>query len=161
MNVRRGSICAGFGSTMGLRVPRRLPIFVAFCAVLRPWRDRARRLLAGCYSAGCCSAGVPSRSALEEGGTGAERDGTHSGAGHELLGAVEVEVVRGEVDPEAEAGGYGDAEVEQEQEPEHGLGGEQRLHGVSPFVAIELRGDWGPTAVMRRRGPGRRACAVP
>src|SRR5260370_32045722 len=51
-----------------------------------------------------------------------ERDGTHCGAGQELLCAVE-----------GEAGGHGGGEVEQEQEPEHLPGGEQRLHGECPF----------------------------
>jgi integrase len=39
MNVRRGSIHAGFGSTVGLGVPRRSPRFAAICMTVRPWCD--------------------------------------------------------------------------------------------------------------------------
>jgi hypothetical protein len=55
-----------------------------------------------------------SRAAQDEAGACAERDQSHSGTRHDLLRAVK-----------AEAGGHGDDEVEQEQEPEHWPGGER------------------------------------
>jgi len=56
--------------------------------------------------------------ALTERGACPECDDTHSGAGRGLLGSVK-----------GEAGGHGDDEVEQKQEPEDWCGGDQRLHG--------------------------------
>src|SRR5258708_37944479 len=74
-----------------------------------------------------------------------ERDGTHCGAGQELLCAVE-----------GEAGGHGGGEVEQEQEPEHLPGGEQRLHGsvLSNWGAVNAV-DCGLAGVRCRRAPRR------
>src|SRR6266487_3666012 len=68
------------------------------------------------------------RAAPEEADACPERDDAHPGGGRDLLGAVkglavDVEVVAGHADS------HGDGCVEQEQEPEHGAGGDQRLHG--------------------------------
>ena len=39
MNVRRGSIHAGFGLTVPLRLARKPPRIAAFCGPVRPWCD--------------------------------------------------------------------------------------------------------------------------
>ncbi len=77
---------------------------------------------------GCRSGRV--RAAPEQTCGCAERDDAHSGTGDDLLGAVEGLTVDAEV-VASRGDRDGDGGVEQEQEPEHWPGGEQRLDGVS------------------------------
>src|SRR6266508_4058256 len=87
----------------------------------RPHRARfSSKRLSHFLVAGSWHVSGLSRAALDEADACPERDDAHSGTGHDLLRAVK-----------AESGGHGHDEVEQEQEPEHWRGGEQRLHGVS------------------------------
>ena len=67
------------------------------------------------------------RAAPEEADACPERGDAHPGGGHDLLGAVEGLAVNVEVVP-GRADSHGDGGVEQEQEPEHRAGCDQRLH---------------------------------
>jgi hypothetical protein len=106
--------------------PLPAPLFVFLVVRGRP---------SACAVSGPWAAGVGARIATpQEADAGAQRDDPHPGAGHGLLRALQGVAVEDDV-VTAGADDHGDYGVEQEQEPEHGLGREQRLHGV-PF---ELR----------------------
>src|SRR5439155_8059619 len=80
----------------------------------------SRRPTVSLWFAGSWRVSGLSRAALDEADACPDRDDAHSGTGRDLLCAVE-----------AESGGHGHDKVEQEQEPEHWRGGEQRLQVVS------------------------------
>jgi hypothetical protein len=68
-----------------------------------------------------------SRAALDEADACPERDDAHSGTGRDLLGAVE-----------AESGGHGHDEVEQDKNQSTGLEESGDFTVISPFIAIDF-----------------------
>src|SRR6185437_2609312 len=75
--------------------------------------------------------------ATEEADAGAGRDDPHANGGHHLLTAIDGVAVQVNVRP-SDPGDDGDGGVEEEQEPEHRLGGEQRLHESSFRIVVAI-----------------------